>query len=252
MDAWLQVTAAAAFLAGLAGGVHCAAMCGPLLAAIGATHGDDGARCRLRRALAYNAGRIASYTVAGALTGALGAAGLAVRGGPVVQQSLLAVAGIAMILMAAHIAGVRAIGRRVEAVGMVLWRRIEPWSRRFLPAGTPPRAFGLGIVWGWLPCGMVYVALIAAAATADPAQGALVMAAFGLGTLPNLLAIAVTLGYAAGLRSRTPVVRWILAGIVAAGGMAGLARAANPSVLAAGGEWCMRLPGLAAIIGAGG
>ena len=188
----------AAFLAGLAGGVHCAAMCGPIVGiACGARGAGAGKGRWLRHALAYNSGRIASYAAAGAITGAVGAGGLALRGEPLTQQVMLGIMSLSLIVLAAYVAGIAPFVRRIEAAGAVAWRRIEPHSRRFLPARTPARAFGLGMVFGWLPCGMVYIALVAALATADPLHGALVMTAFGLGTLPNLLAISAWLRYAA-------------------------------------------------------
>ena len=72
-----------------------------------------------------------------------------------------------------------------------MWRYVQPWSRAFLRADTAARAVGLGLVWGWLPCGMVYAALMTAVASADALWGASIMLAFGVGTLPNLIAVAV-------------------------------------------------------------
>ena len=72
-------------------------------------------------------------------------------------------------------------------MGTWLWRRIQPLTRRLLPADTLPRALGLGLLWGWLPCGLVYGILLTALLAGDPLSGAAVMVAFGLGTLPNLL-----------------------------------------------------------------
>lgn len=246
IDGLPALTLAAAFLAGLAGGVHCAAMCGPLIGiACGARSGRGGGQW-LRQALAYNAGRIAAYAAAGAITGAIGAAGLALRGEPLTQQWMLAAMSVALIVLAAYVAGVAPLVRGLEAAGAVAWRRIEPWSRRFLPASTPARAFGLGLVFGWLPCGMVYVALIAALTTADPLHGALVMAAFGAGTLPNLLAIWAWFRYAAAwARGRTA--RLFVAAVIAAVGMAGLAKAVEPATVSGDGSWCLSLPGITAI-----
>lgn len=192
MTGWLELVVSSAFIAGLMGGVHCAAMCGGIVGIVsGQRPGGSG---QWPHALAYNSGRIFSYVAAGALVGALGQGGLALRGGPLAQHTLMFVAGAMLLLMALYIAGVRPIAHGLEAAGSVLWRRIQPWSRGFLPANTLPRALGLGVVWGWLPCGMVYAVLLTALATADARHGALVMLAFGLGTLPNLLAIALLSG----------------------------------------------------------
>lgn len=225
MTMWIEATLGAAFLAGLAGGAHCAAMCGGLVGiACGARAREMSARAWWQRTLAYNAGRISSYVIAGALTGALGAAGLSLRGTPLVQQTLLALMSGALIVMGAYIAGFLPLVRAIESAGAILWRRIEPHSRRFLPADSAPRAFGLGMVWGWLPCGMVYAALIAALATADPWHGAALMLAFGLGTLPNLLAIGAAFGRASKLIRLRPV-RVLFAALIVGVGVFGIARA---------------------------
>lgn len=241
-------TLAAVFLAGLAGGAHCAAMCGPLVGIACRARGDGGGGRRwLRHALAYNAGRIATYGIAGAITGAVGAGGLALRGEPLTQQTLLAVMSVSLIVLAAYLAGVAPLVRGIEAAGAVAWRRIAPHSRRFLPASTPARAFGLGLVFGWLPCGMVYVALIAALATAHPLHGALVMTAFGLGTLPNLLAIAAWYRYAAAW-AKGRAARALVAAVIAGVGIFGLAKAVGPGSVSGHGAWHLSVPGITAIV----
>ena len=244
-----EFTIAAVFLAGLGGGVHCAAMCGPLvgIACGPRAHGLNRAQW-LWQALAYNAGRIASYVVAGAFTGAIGATGLALRGGPLTQQMLLAAMGVSLIVLAAYIAGFTPLVRGIEAAGGAVWRRIHPYSSWFLPANTPARAFGLGLIWGWLPCGMVYVALIAALTTADPLHGALVMAAFGLGTLPNLLALSAWFQYVANL-ARGRLLRALVAVAIAGMGVLGVARAVEPATVSGDGAWCLSIPGIAAAFG---
>lgn len=241
-------TLAAAFLAGLAGGAHCAAMCGPLVGiACRARDGASGGEW-LRHALAYNAGRIVAYATAGAITGAVGAGGLLLRGEPLTQQVMLAAMSVSLIVLAAYVAGVTPLVRGIEAAGAVAWRRIGPVSRRFLPTTTPARAFGLGLVFGWLPCGMVYVALIAALATAHPLHGALVMAAFGLGTLPNLLAISAWFRYAAAW-ARSRAARMLVASVIAGVGAFGLAKALGPASIAGHGAWHLSVPGTTANVG---
>jgi len=247
MDAYLQVTVSAAFFAALAGGVHCAAMCGPLIGIACGTRARNAGRAWMARSLAYNAGRIASYVAAGAITGALGAAGLALRGTPALQQLLLAAMGASLILMAAHVAGIAPIVNAVERAGAAGWRRIAPLTRRFLPVDTPPRAFGLGLILGWLPCGMVYVTLMAAAATADPLHGALVMGAFGLGTLPNTLAISAWSGPVFAAAKGRPG-RFIIAAVIAVVGVLGLIKAAHPATAGLLGE-CLDIAGLGALFG---
>lgn len=226
-DAWLQAVSAAAFLAGLLGGAHCAAMCGGIVGAV--CRGASGASMPWRTVFAYNAGRIASYSIAGAIAGALGQMGVWSRGGPAVQHVLLFAASATLIVLALYLLGAAPLVRGLEAAGSVLWRRIQPYSRFFLPADTVPRALGLGLVWGWLPCGMVYAVLLTAAVTGDALRGAAVMAAFGAGTLPNLLAVAFfaqrlrALGQARALR--------VAGGLaIAAFGLYGILNAVQPLV----------------------
>lgn len=249
MNGWLEAILASAFLAGLAGGAHCAAMCGGLVGiACGRTPGQGARDAWWGRALAYNAGRIASYVAAGAAAGGLGATGLALRATPLTQQALLAVMSVSLILFALYLAGFTPLVRAIESGGAALWRHIQPHSRRFLPADTAPRAFGLGVVWGWLPCGMVYAALLAALATAEPLHGALVMAAFGLGTLPNLLAIGAGFSFVVRLARARPA-RMLCAALIAGVGLFGVLKAAQPAALSGDGLWCLSVPGLSALFG---
>lgn len=242
MSGWLPVLATSAFIAGLLGGVHCAAMCGGL---VGAASGSRRERV-LRYALGYNLGRLASYAAAGALAGALGQTGLWLRGGALAQQAMLAVASTALIALGLHLAGVAPLMRAVESAGSVLWRGIQPWSRWFLPVNSMPRALGLGALWGWLPCGMVYAVLLTALATGDAVHGALVMLAFGLGTLPNLLAMAVFFERISNWRRARPV-RLLGGALIAVFGVLGILKATMPSTFAADGLLCHFVPGLAAL-----
>jgi sulfite exporter TauE/SafE len=251
MDGFLQLTLAAAFLAGIAGGAHCAAMCGPLIGIACGPCARGRGREWLFQALAYNAGRIATYVAAGALTGFVGAAGLTLRGAPLTQQALLFAMGVSLLLLATYVAGVAPFVRGVERAGAVVWRYIGPRARAFLPVNTPARAFGLGLIFGWLPCGMVYVALVAALTTADPLYGGMVMAAFGLGTLPNVLAISAWFKYlAAAAQGR--LARVLIAAVIAAMGLFGVLKASYPHAVAAGGQWCLEIPGIAGLLGGGG
>jgi sulfite exporter TauE/SafE len=213
MDGWLVYTASAACVAGLLGGVHCAAMCGPIVAACSKASAHRGP-ARWRLTLFYNAGRIASYSGAGALGGFFGQAVLSARGAAFAYALMPYVASAALLVIALYVAGVSGVQRALESAGSIIWRRLQPWSRRFLPADTPARALGLGALWGWLPCGMVYAVLVTAVAAADAAEGAFIMMAFGLGTLPNVLAISLIASRVRVLRS--PVVRFAATAALAA------------------------------------
>jgi sulfite exporter TauE/SafE len=189
----MELLAPAMFAAGLASGAHCIAMCGAI-----ATAFDAGPRAvipiraaapggGLARRLAFNAGRITTYAAAGALAAFAGAATYA-SGALPGQQALGIVTAVALLLMGLHMVGFTRALAPLERIGAPLWRRLSPLAARLLPARNGGQSYAAGLVWGFLPCAMVYAALGAAAFAGSAAQGALAMLAFGLGTLPFLLA----------------------------------------------------------------
>lgn len=178
----------AAFLAGLLGGVHCVGMCGGIVAAMSLQPGGEtraGGRAVLH--FAYNGGRIASYALAGALAGLLGSAAFLSEHLLPLQRGLYALAQVVLILLGLYLAGLNHAVLVLERLGGRLWRRLQPLFTRLLPIRGPGQALLAGGVWGWLPCGLVYSVLVSALAAGDAARGGLLMLAFGLGTLPNLL-----------------------------------------------------------------
>lgn len=199
-----EISLLSAFVVGLLGGVHCAGMCGGIAGAL--SMGLPPAASRWPILIAYNIGRIASYTLAGAIMGALGFYFSGLLPVQTAQRLLLSMAGLFLILMGLYLAGWSRLLARLERAGGVLWRRIEPLGRGLLPARNPGAALLLGILWGWLPCGLVYSALVWTVSSGSALQGASLMLAFGLGTLPNLL----LMGFAAaqlGRWLRQPAVR---------------------------------------------
>lgn len=216
----------AAFLVGLFGGVHCVGMCGGIVGAL--SLGLDPQRRRspwraLPLLLAYNVGRIASYTAAGALVGGLGWYAAHLAGIRHAQMIFALAAALFMVALGLYLAGWWQGLARIERLGAALWRCIEPLGRSLLPVRNSGQALRLGALWGWLPCGLVYSVLVWALASGGVLHGALLMLAFGLGTLPNLLAMGV---FAARLATftRKPWVR-VAAGLVVAGfGVLSLAR----------------------------
>lgn len=179
----------AVFFVGLLGGVHCLGMCGSIVGVLTGQLPKEGARWPFH--LAYNGGRLASYTLAGALVGAVGQAGLLLRDDVPVQQLLFTLSSFMLVALGLYLAGIWGMIRRIEGFGRVLWQRIQPLTRGLFPVSTPLRALLLGSLWGWLPCGLVYSVLVTALASGHVQSGALIMLAFGLGTLPNLLAIGL-------------------------------------------------------------
>ncbi len=181
-----------AFLVGLLGSTHCIGMCGGIVGAL--TMGLP-AQIRLNRAklfpylLAYNSGRIASYALAGLIVGALGAHAAGWFSLDTARFWGRTISGVFMIALGLYLAGWWLGLTWLERAGAKGWRRIEPLGRKLLPVRSPGQALGVGLVWGWLPCGMVYSILAWSLAAGSAANGAALMFAFGLGTLPMLLAI---------------------------------------------------------------
>jgi sulfite exporter TauE/SafE len=178
----------ALFLVGLLGGTHCVGMCGGIVGAL-----SLGAPARWSMLFAYNAGRIISYSAAGAIAGALGAASLGLEGQVPVRLMLYLVANLMLVALGLYLLGVTRALAFTERAGQHLWRRLQPLTRRFLPARSMAKAFPLGLLWGWLPCGLVYSALASALTAGSSGRGALMLLAFGLGTLPNLLLAGILL-----------------------------------------------------------
>ncbi|GAB5605295.1 sulfite exporter TauE/SafE family protein [Sideroxyarcus sp. TK5] len=211
----------AVFVVGLLGGVHCLGMCGSIVGAFTSQVPKQHARWPFH--LAYSSGRIASYVIAGVLVGAVGQAGLLMRDAVPVQHLLFALSSLMLVMLGLYLAGVWGAVRRLEQLGGGLWKRLQPYTTRLLPVDTVPRALGLGALWGWLPCGLVYSVLLTALASGDALQGGLTMLAFGLGTLPNLLAIGL---FWESIRSwvQSPRVRLAAGALVAGFGVYGLVK----------------------------
>ena len=185
----LELSLFSVFLVGLLGGGHCIGMCGGLVSAMTVTLPRD--RPKLRFIAAYNAGRIASYCLAGAIAGGLGSASVFLEFAFPVQKVLYGLASVMLILLGLYLAGIWHGVTYIERLGAGVWRKLQPLTKKFLPVQTLPQAFLEGVLWGWLPCGMVYSVLIAAFASANAAGGMLLMLVFGLGTLPTLLAMGM-------------------------------------------------------------
>ncbi|MDR2032344.1 MAG: sulfite exporter TauE/SafE family protein [Azoarcus sp.] len=199
----------AVFLIGLFGGVHCVSMCGGIVGALsmqvesppravpvlGPSPGRGWIRGRQWPLhLAYSLGRIFSYTAAGGAAGALGSFGMLYDGVMPVQIALYVFANLMLVALGLYLAGITRFLASFERMGQVLWRHIQPVTRRFLPVRSAAQALPLGALWGFLPCGMVYMALSLALMTGSAWRGAGLMLAFGLGTLPNLLLAGLVTG----------------------------------------------------------
>lgn len=211
----------AVFLIGFLGGTHCVGMCGGIVGALSLGAASSSGSPRWSLHLAYNTGRILSYGLAGALAGAVGSAGLALGGQWPVRIVLYVLANLMLVALGAYLLGLTRILAPIEGAGQTLWRRLQPLGKRFLPARRVGQAFPLGLLWGWLPCGLVYSVLASALVSGSAARGAGLMLAFGLGTLPNLLLAGLL---AARLQefTRRPAVRAVAGFLVLGFGLWGL------------------------------
>lgn len=176
----------AAFLIGIAGSVHCVSMCGGVTA--GLTFAIPQHANNIPYIVSYNIGRIFSYAVAGAIAGALSQILSHQLDNGIAWLNLIS--GIFLLLVAAYIGNWFTILTYLEKAGSVVWRIISPFAKRFMPFATPAHALPYGIIWGWLPCGLVYSALTWSLASQTPLNGALLMVCFGLGTLPSMILTA--------------------------------------------------------------
>lgn len=137
--------------------------------------------------LSYQIGRISSYALAGFTLGGLGTAlvqFIELENLTVILRWLTA---IVLALIAFNMLGLIRNIFEIKA-GQLLWRKLASFTRRFLPIKTIPRAFTLGALWGWMPCGFVYSVLLLAWLSMDAVKSAAIMLAFGVGTVPALLA----------------------------------------------------------------
>ena len=209
----------AGFLAGLFGSTHCLGMCGGI---VGVLHAQIPAG-RAWLALGFHFGRIASYLAIGLIATGIGMlpATLLPDNAAVVMRVLL---GLMLVMMAVYIA---LPGRFRDFAGQLtapLTHRLMPMFNRFLPVRSLDNALGLGLLWGLLPCGLLYTVIAAALLLADPIATTSMIVAFGIGTVPLLLGTGLLV-----LKFRSainrPGLRWLAAGLMA---LTGLLVAAGP------------------------
>lgn len=180
-----------ALLLGLMGASHCLVMCGGIAAAASASTSNTiaktgGRRSNISYLLLFNLGRILSYSIAGFLVSIIGL--WLADSHHIAQQLLRSIAGFLLILMGFYVARWWMLLTRLESAGQFVWRYLQPLTRKLIPIKNKPQALALGLLWGWLPCGLIYSTLAWVAANAEPVMGALTMFSFGLGTLPGILA----------------------------------------------------------------
>jgi hypothetical protein len=180
-----------ALAAGFFGSPHCLGMCGGIVSALSFALSSQTPQRRFLLQTLYHLGRLISYSFLGLLVGVLGEGLLAPFANskwPYVATSLM------MIAFGLYLTGWWRGLDKLEALGGRLWQKMSPLRQRFMPINSPPRALIAGMLWGFLPCGLVYSALALALTSANAITSSAAMLAFGLGTLPMMLLAGSTAG----------------------------------------------------------
>ncbi len=223
---WLVL--GSAWLTGLLGGVHCAAMCGGIATGLGISNRRKG----LLDALWVNLARVAGYAVAGVIAGGVGGGILAMAKMDGLAQASRMLVGAVLIVAALRLLLPSGRVAFLARPGQAIWRLLQPLQRRLLPADTLPKRLLLGMLWGWLPCGLSTTMLAAAWLQASAWHGGLSMLAFGLGTLPLMVALTWS-GARAAQWLQQRGLRQVLGGLIL---LAGILTLAAP--------WLMQIPAL--------
>ena len=184
-----DITLLTLFLLGFFGGGHCVGMCGGLSSAFALQLPPGLNRAGL--IVLLNLGRISSYAFIGLLVGAIGQIGISLDQTRWLQNGLYLSANLLLLFLGLYLAGISSLATRIESIGRPVWKRLNPLLNRLLPIQSVPACFGVGMLWGWLPCGLVYSASLYALGSGNALEGGLYMLAFALGTLPNLLAMGL-------------------------------------------------------------
>jgi sulfite exporter TauE/SafE len=190
----MELSLLVAFILGLASTLHCWGMCGGIMGALTFGLPDEVRNHRFTLVTyitIYNLGRITSYTFAGVIAGSISAtlvSTLSIENGNFILRVL---ASIVLIAFGLKLSGLFPKMQVLESMGAILWRRLQPLTKNIFPVRTIWRAFCFGLIWGWLPCGLVYSALLWASSSGDPVSGGMYMFAFGLGTLPGVMASGI-------------------------------------------------------------
>lgn len=166
-----------ALLAGFFASSHCVVMCSPLAAAVGSQIAQPRKHTML---LWLNIGRIFSYSLLGTLVGALGASLVAWQ--QLASALLQLLAGLFVLAMAFYVAWQWQGLRIIEGLGKPIWRRLSKLTPSLLPIHSTPRAIAYGMIWGYLPCGLIYSNLSVALSSGSAFYGGIWMMGFGLGT----------------------------------------------------------------------
>ena len=204
-----------AFLLGFLGSPHCAGMCGGIIGVLHNATAELGnsKKQQIGYSLAFNGGRLFSYAVAGMIAATLGSSLIALIGAQRSHAVMQMTAGGFMLVLGLSISGWWSGLNRIESFGYKFWRRLQPLTRHFIPIRGRTQALLLGTLWGWLPCGLVYSALVLVLASGNALQGGLTMLAFGLGTLPMMALIGLSADKISRWRTNSTI-RSVMGGVI--------------------------------------
>lgn len=183
-----------AFIMGLFSALHCLGMCGSIIGTLTLSLRKeirDSKALLVPFVFSYNFGRITSYTLAGYVAGLVHNVLMLPLGEGEGHRILQIVSALIMAGAGLHIAGWFPRFAYIEKGGVLIWSRLEPYGRRLIPVQTLPQAYVFGMIWGWLPCGLVYAAITLATTAGNEVRGALTMLAFGVGTLPAVVSVGL-------------------------------------------------------------
>ena len=187
---------------GLLGSGHCIAMCGGISSALGLSQTQN-----KTGAVLYQVGRITTYTLAGAFFGLFG---LWI---PVEFALIMRLITAALLIgVALYLMGISQAIVLLETLGRPLWRALQPGIKQLGKPHANHQFWLAGLLWGWLPCGLVYSALAMAASASNPLISPLIMLSFGLGTLPSMLTVSFA-GQQIALLGKRPAIR-IMGGVL--------------------------------------
>jgi sulfite exporter TauE/SafE len=235
-----------AWLVGALGGVHCLTMCGGFVTAVATRDAAAGgvtvallpARTVASRQLVYHAGRITTYTLLGAAFGAAGATALDAVALLPLQRTLYVGANLFLLLLAAGVAFRRPGVAWLQHAGAKAFGAVLPAVRPLLERNGVAARLALGLVWGLVPCALVYSVLPLALFAGGAWQGAAVLLAFGAGTLPNLVAAGVVL-HRAGQSKHSAALRYVAAALLAGFAIVGIYRVLWVPAAMAQGPFCL-------------
>jgi len=197
----MSIDLLSAFMIGMLGSGHCLSMCGGITTMLTAALPQNNTQSKLPLIFYYNIGRISTYALIGGIVGFSSSIAAKNMGIPLAGMRILA--ALFLILLGLYLGQWLMWLNRVEYLGQFLWKKISPVSQKLIPVDTKAKALGLGGLWGWLPCGLVYSTLTWSLASGNALSGAAIMAFFGLGTLPALLSVSLGLFHINSLIKKT-------------------------------------------------